>query len=102
MQINLTGHHCQITPALRTFTTEKFERLTRCGEQIMSVNVVLNVDKLLQTAEATLHVPGTQIHASATSKDMYTAIDELIDKLERQIKKHRDKTTHHHRTNNED
>ncbi|MBI5447591.1 MAG: ribosome-associated translation inhibitor RaiA [Gammaproteobacteria bacterium] len=96
MQLNLTGHHCQITPALRSFTTEKLERLSRFGEEITTVNVVLNVDKLLQTAEATLHIPGADIHASASSKDMYTAIDELIHKLEAQIKKYHDKHTNHH------
>ena len=99
MQLNLTGHHCEITPALRAFTTEKLDRLARRGDHITHINVVLNVDKLLQTAEATLHVTGAEIHASASSKDMYTAIDALVDKLDRQIKKHRQKSTHHHRGN---
>ncbi len=97
MQINLTGHHCPITPALRNVINEKLERLTRCGAQITSISVILKVDKLLQTAEATLHIPHAEIHASATTKDMYAAIDELVDKLEKQIKKHHEKMTRHHR-----
>lgn len=100
MQLNLTGHHCDITPALRTFTTEKFDRLTKCGDSITHVNVVLKVEKLLHSADAILHVPGAEIHASANAKDMYAAIDELIDKLERQVKKHREKQKqHHHKPN---
>ena len=97
MQFNLTGHHCDITPALRSFTTKKIQRLTRYAENITHADIVLNVDKLAQTAEATLHIPGAEIHAHATSQDMYSAIDMLIDKLERQLIKHREKTIQNHR-----
>src|SRR3990167_7168885 len=97
MNINLTGHHCPITDALRNFTHDKLQRLTHFGDHITSINVVLKIDKLMHIAEANLHVPGSEIHASASDKDMYAAIDALVDKLEKQIKKHRAKTTNHHR-----
>ena len=95
MQINITGHHIDVTPALRAFTEEKFDKLERHFDHITSINVVLNVEKLRQIAEATVHVIKGELHASAESEDLYTAIDTLIDKLERQLSKHKEKNQHH-------
>ncbi|KTD68724.1 MULTISPECIES: ribosome hibernation promoting factor [Legionella] len=95
MQINITGHHIDVTPALRAFTEEKFDKLERHFDHITSINVVLNVEKLRQIAEATVHVTKGELHASAESEDLYTAIDTLIDKLERQLSKHKEKNQHH-------
>lgn len=95
MQINITGHHIDVTPALRAFTEEKFDKLERHFDHITSINVVLNVEKLRQIAEATVHVAKGELHASAESEDLYTAIDTLIDKLERQLSKHKEKNQHH-------
>ncbi len=94
MQINLTGHHVEITPALRNITTEKFVRLQRHAERITSIHVTFGVEKLRQIAEANIHIAGAEIHARSEADDMYSAIDTLIDKLDRQLKKHKEKEGH--------
>ncbi len=95
MQINFTGHHIEITSALRDFAEEKFEKLLRHFEKINSINVMFEVDKLRHIAEATVHVSKHEFHAHAESEDLYSAIDLLIDKLDRQIKKYKEKITDH-------
>lgn len=97
MQLNLSGHHCEITPALRQFVTEKFENLNPCGANITKATVVLTIDKFMHIAEVHVHMKGAELNASATAKDdMYAAVDEMMGKLERQIKKHHDIVTDHH------
>lgn len=96
MQINFTGHHVEVTSALRTFTEEKFEKLARHHDRITAINVVFNVEKLAQIAEATIIIPQGELHARAESEDMYTAIDELMTKLDRQLIKHKEKMRSHH------
>lgn len=92
MQISFTGHHLEITDALRQFTKEKLEKLERHFDRITSIHVTFAVEKLTHTAEATINVPGTSLHAEADSNgDMYAAVDSLIDKLHRQLKKHKEK-----------
>lgn len=95
MQINFTGRHIEVTPALREFATGKFERLIRHFEKIGSINVLFEVDKLRHIAEATVHVAKNEIHAHSESEDLYSAIDLLIDKLDRQLKKYKEKLTEH-------
>ncbi|MFZ5843510.1 MAG: ribosome hibernation promoting factor [Pseudomonadota bacterium] len=90
MQINLTGHHVEITDALRSFVNEKFEKLTRHFDHINNVHVILSVEKLRQKAEAKLNVNGGELFADCEDGDMYAAIDMLIDKLDRQVKKHKE------------
>jgi putative sigma-54 modulation protein len=96
MQLNLTGHHVAVTPSLRGYVAKKFERIGRHFDQVIDVHCVLTVEKLRQKAEATLHVSGCSIHANATEADMYAAIDLLTDKLDRCIKKHKEKRADHH------
>lgn len=93
MQIQLTGHHVEITPALRQFVTEKMERLERHFDHVGNVHVVLSVEKLRQKAEATIHLSRGTVFADAEAEDMYAAIDILIDKLDRQVKKQKEKNT---------
>lgn len=95
MQINLTGHHVDITTALRDYVDTKFAKLERHFDHINNVHVILNVEKLSQTAEATLHLSGGEVFANAEHTDMYAAIDSLINKLDRQVIKHKEKTKHH-------
>lgn len=97
MQINLTGHHLDVTPPLRQYVNEKLERLERHFDNVTNVHVILSVQKLRQKAEATIHVSGGNLFADAESDDMYAAIDALIDKLDRQIVRHKEKMTDHHR-----
>ncbi|AHE99311.1 ribosome hibernation-promoting factor, HPF/YfiA family [Thioalkalivibrio paradoxus] len=97
MQINLTGHHVDITNALRDYVEDKFQRLERHFDQVIDIHVVLTVEKNHNKAEANLQVSGNQIHADATHDDMYAAIDGLIDKTDRQLIKHKEKLKDHHR-----
>jgi putative sigma-54 modulation protein len=98
MQLNLTGHHVEITPALRDYVSSKLERLERHFDHVTNVHVVLSVEKLRHKAEATFSITGNNLFANAEEEDMYAAIDALADKLDRQIKKHKEKLTDHHRT----
>lgn len=95
MQINLTGHHVEITDALRNYVDTKFEKLERHFDHINNVHVILNVEKLNQKAEAKLNLDGGEIFAASENNDMYAAIDSLIDKLDRQVIKHKEKLKRH-------
>ena len=95
MQINFTGHGVEVTASLKTFTQEKFDRLIRHFDKITAIHVIFNVEKLNKIAEATILIAKGELHASATSEDMYVAVDELIHKLERQLIKHKEKTSDH-------
>ena len=95
MQINFTGHRMEVTPALKAFTEEKFGKLERHFEKITAINVIFNVDKLRQIAEATILVAKGEVHASSESENMYTAIDTLVDKLDKQLTKHKEKMRGH-------
>jgi putative sigma-54 modulation protein len=95
MQLTITGHHIEVTPALRAYTTEKMQRLSRHFDQIVSVDVILNVEKLDQIAEATVNAGGRKLFATETSQDMYAAIDGLTDKLDRQVRRLKDKLRDH-------
>lgn len=95
MQINIKGHRLEVTPALKTFTQEKFDKLERHFDKITAINVLFDVEKLRQIAEATILVAKGELHATAESEDMYTAIDILVDKLDRQLIKHKEKIRGH-------
>lgn len=95
MQINLTGHHVEVTSSLRDYVDTKFAKLERHFDHINNVHVVLTVEKLDQKAEATIHLKGAEVHASAVNSDMYASIDTLVDKLDRQILKYKGKITQH-------
>ena len=98
MQINLTGHHVEVTPALREYVTRKLERVARHFDHVTSVHVILTVEKQSRSkAEATLHVAGADMFADVSHSDMYAAIDTLVDRIDRQVRKHKDKLTDHHR-----
>jgi putative sigma-54 modulation protein len=98
MQINITGHHVDLTESLQSYVENKFERLERHFDNVTNVHVILSVEKLRQKAEATIHISGADLYADSEEEDMYTAIDLLADKLDRQIKKHKEKLTDHHRS----
>jgi len=97
MQIKLSGHHIDITPALHDYVHDKLERIERHSDNVTSVQVILSVEKLRQKAEATIHVTGNDIFADAVNEDLYAAIDALSDKIDRQIKKHKEKLLEKHR-----
>ena len=95
MQINLTGHHVELTEHLHDYVHSKFAKLERRFDHINNVHVILNVEKLSQIAEATLHLNGGEVFATSEHEDMYAAIDALIDKLDRQVIKHKEKLSRH-------
>lgn len=95
MQLNITGHHVEITEALREFVTTKFSKLEQYFDRINQVYVVLSVEKIQHIAEATVHINGGELHATSEQLDMYAAIDTLVDKLARQLNKHKDKLKQH-------
>jgi putative sigma-54 modulation protein len=95
MQLSITGHHVEVTEAMKNYVTEKFAKLARHFDQVIDVHVILQVEKLAQKAEATVQVQGAKLFAEETHEDLYAAIDGLIDKLDRQILKHKDKLQTH-------
>ena len=95
MNLNITGHHVEVTGAIRDYVTAKLDRVIRHFDSVTSVHVVLSVEKLKQKAEVTLHVKGKDIHADSTDADLYAAIDALADKLDRQVLKYKEKHTNH-------
>ena len=97
MNLNISGHHLDLTPALRTYVTDKLKRVERHFDHLIDAAVILSVDSKLQhKAEATLHARGTNLHAESINDDMYAAIDALIDKLDQHTRKFKDKLRDHH------
>jgi len=97
MQLNISGHHVDVSDSLHAYVTNKIEKLERHFDHITNVHVVLSVEKLVQKAEATLHISGAELFANAESEDLYAAIDLLSSKLDRQILKHKEKLIDRHR-----
>lgn len=95
MNLNITGHHLEVTPAIRGYVEEKLKRVTRHFDQVIDVSVILTVEKLKHKAEVGLHTAGKDIHVEAIEEDMYAAIDVLVDKLDRQVLKHKEKISGH-------
>lgn len=96
MQLDLSGHHVEITAAMRGYVLKKFERISRHFEHVIDVHCVLTVEKLRHKAEATVLLRGSKVYAEATMSDMYAAIDALADKLDRCVIKHKEKSLDHH------
>ena len=97
MQLNITGHHVDVTESLHDYVVNKLERVERHFDHVTNVHVILSVEKLRQKAEATIHISGGNLFAESENENMYAAIDAMTDKLDRQIKKHKEKITDHHR-----
>ncbi|MGE4349044.1 MAG: ribosome-associated translation inhibitor RaiA [Candidatus Berkiella sp.] len=92
MQLNITGHHVDVTPALKSYVEDKFKKIERRFNNITNIHVTLTVEtKTLQRAEATVNLARGEIHATSEHENMYAAIDALIDKIDRQVVKHKEK-----------
>ena len=101
MNLTISGHHLEITPSMREYVLTKLDRVTRHFDQVVDINVLLSYEKLKekerrQKAEVTLHVKGKDIFVETNHEDMYAAIDQLMDKLDRQVCRHKDKLQNHH------
>ena len=95
MNLNITGHHIEVTPAIHDYVNAKLDRVIRHFDNVTSAHVILSVDKLNQKAEVTLHVKGKDIYADSVESDLYAAIDTLADKLDRQVLKYKEKNSSH-------
>ena len=95
MNLQITGHHVEITPAIREYVVSKLDRINRHFENVIDVNVILTVQKLDQKIEANVHLSGKDIHVECHDADMYAAIDALADKLDRQVMKYKEKQADH-------
>jgi putative sigma-54 modulation protein len=101
MNLTISGHHLEVTPALRQYVTGKLDRITRHFDQVVDVKVLLTVEKMKekekrQRAECNIHVKGNDLFAESAHEDLYAAVDDLVDKLDRQVVKHKDRMTDHH------
>jgi putative sigma-54 modulation protein len=101
MNLTISGHHLDVTPAIREYVLAKLDRITRHFDQVVDITVLLSIEKPAekerrQKAEVTVHVKGKDLFAECTSEDLYAAIDQLMDKLDRQVVRHKDKVQNHH------
>ncbi len=99
MNLQLTGHHLEVTPALREYIANKLNKLSNHFDHVIDIKVTLSVEKLSQKVEATVHVPGNDLHAECSHESMYSAIDLLADKLDRQVLRFKEKISDHHKLN---
>jgi putative sigma-54 modulation protein len=97
MNLNITGHHLDVTPAIREYVTGKLDKVIRHFDHVTASHVILSVEKLKQKAEVTVHVRGKDIFVESHDEDLYAAIDSMIDKLDRQVVKHKEKSADHSR-----
>ncbi len=95
MQLNISGHHLDITEAIKQHSTEKFSKIKHHFDHVININMILEVEKGVQKAEATIHVSGADLFAKAQSSDMYSSIDQMVNKLDSQIRKHKEKLNDH-------
>lgn len=100
MNLTISGHHLEVTPALRSYVTSKLDRIKRHFDQVVDVRVLLAVEnmkekELRQKAECNIHIKGIDLFAESTHADLYAAVDDLVDKLDRQVVKHKDRLQSH-------
>jgi putative sigma-54 modulation protein len=95
MQLSVSGHHVEVTDSLRGYVETKIEKIGRHFDLVSDVHCILTVEKLRHKAEATVSVNGGTIYADAVEEDMYAAIDGLVDKLDRRVRKYKEKLADH-------
>jgi putative sigma-54 modulation protein len=96
MQLSVTGHHVEVTASMKNYVEKKLDRVVRHSDHVLDVHCILTVEKLRHKAEATVNLHGGKVYADAVDDDMYAAIDALADKLDRSVKKHKEKLNDHH------
>ena len=101
MNLTISGHHLEVTPALRSYVTDKLDRITRHFDQVVDVKVLLRIENQTekqgrQKAECNIHVKGNDMFAESAHQDLYAAVDDLVDKLDRQVVRHKDRIQNHH------
>jgi putative sigma-54 modulation protein len=103
MNLTISGHHLEVTPALRSYVEGKLDRITRHFDQVVDVRVLLSIGnqkekEVRQKAECNIHVKGDDLFAESVHEDLYAAVDELVDKLDRQVVRFKDRQKDHHHT----
>lgn len=101
MNLTISGHHLEVTPALRSYVTHKLDRISRHFDQVVDIKVLLSIEKekekeRRQCAECNIHVKGNDMFAQSSHEDLYAAVDDLVDKLDRQVNRHKTKVQNHH------
>lgn len=96
MLLNVTGHHVDVSTSLKGYVERKLDRIVRHSDHVIDVHCILTVEKLRHKAEATVLLNGAKVYADAIEQDMYAAIDALVDKLDRRVKKHKELLSDHH------
>ncbi len=101
MNLTISGHHLEVTPALRSYVTNKLDRISRHFDQVVDIKVILTVENLRekerrQRAECNIHVKGNDLFAESAHSDLYAAVDDLVDKLDRQVNRHKTRIQDHH------
>lgn len=91
MNLSISGHHLTVTPAIREYVMNKIDRVLRHFDHVIDIQVILSVDKLVHQAEITVHLKGKDVHCEAKEENLYAAIDALVDKVDRQVLKYKDK-----------
>ena len=91
MQLNITGHHVDVSPTVRRHVSSKLARIERHFDHVIDIHCILTTEKLSCRAEATVHLEGVTLHADSVAEGMYAAVDGLVDKLDRQVMKHKEK-----------
>jgi putative sigma-54 modulation protein len=99
MQLNISGHHIEVTEAIKQYSINKLSKIKNHFDHLISINMILEVEKNTQSAEATIHLKGTDLFAKAKSDNMYASIDKMTDKLDSQVRKHKEKLKSHRKHN---
>jgi len=98
VRVKITGRHIEVSDALKEYLNKKLEHVRKYFDSIIDANIILSVEKYRHVAEVTINVNGMTLHGEEETGDMYSSIDKVFDKIEKQLKKHRDKlTTKHHK-----
>jgi len=98
MQLTISGHQIDLTDSMKNYISEKMERIERHFDHLNSIDVVLHIEKIQHKAEATVNAKGITLHAHSETDNMYASIDEMTDKLDSQVRKHKEKITDHHKS----
>lgn len=91
MNISTTARHYDLAPALKDYAEGKVQNLKRYFDHIVNANLIFSLEKYRHKVEITLHVNGRDFISIEESDDMYTAVDRSVDKLERQLRRHKGK-----------
>ncbi len=97
MNISIVGRHCDVSDELRSYLEDRLSVIRRHFDRVMDVGVVLSCEKYRNRAEINIHVSGTNMSSNEETNDMYTSIDLAVDKIDRQVRRYKEKLVQRHR-----